>query len=219
MSSGERIKREDALEIAGNMVEFLADECQRVEIAGSLRRGSATVGDIEIVAIPKTFEDVHALTDGLLRRGIVSQALYGDLPRWGDLYRGMMYKGARVELFLATPLNWGYVLWLRTGPGDANNYVMSQLKWRKSALRFHEGYGRITSYMSGREHHGKRVAIRDETMLFLMMGLPYRAPEGRTLQWYREQAFNPMGARELLTYAVDDDDPDLMQGVRQKRLF
>jgi DNA polymerase/3'-5' exonuclease PolX len=219
MSSVDYSNRKKALAIARNMIDLLVDHCTQIEIAGSLRRGALVVDGIEIVAIPKSFEEMHSLTDGWVRRNIVSKALYGNLPRWGDLYRGMVYLDMRVQLSLATPINWGYMLWLRTGHSDANNYVMSQLKWRKSALRFHELYGRITSYMSGKEHYGKKVAIRDETMLFLMLGLPYQGPEERWLDWYQGQEFNTMNAKQLLQYAVDDDHPDLMQKPTQKSLF
>ncbi len=45
-----------ALSLARNLAErivtTLSPACERIEIAGSIRRGSSTVGDLEIVAIP-----------------------------------------------------------------------------------------------------------------------------------------------------------------------
>jgi DNA polymerase/3'-5' exonuclease PolX len=43
--------------IADRVRDLLAPHCDRIEIAGSIRRQKADVGDIEIVAIPKTVTD------------------------------------------------------------------------------------------------------------------------------------------------------------------
>lgn len=40
--------------VAAEMVEALRPYCHRVEVAGSIRRGREWIGDIEIVAIPKS---------------------------------------------------------------------------------------------------------------------------------------------------------------------
>ena len=45
-----------ATTLAKKLVDELAPYCQRIEIAGSVRRQSAEVGDIELVAIPKFAE-------------------------------------------------------------------------------------------------------------------------------------------------------------------
>ncbi len=42
-----------ALEIAEKTKELLAPYCERIEIAGSIRRKKPEVKDIELVAIPK----------------------------------------------------------------------------------------------------------------------------------------------------------------------
>ena len=47
---------EQALEIAEKTKALLAPHCERIEIAGSIRRLKPFVKDIEIVAIPKPYE-------------------------------------------------------------------------------------------------------------------------------------------------------------------
>ena len=49
--------------IAESIVEQLRPNCKRVEIAGSIRRTNQTVGDIEIVAIPKIIPDIFGISD------------------------------------------------------------------------------------------------------------------------------------------------------------
>ena len=46
------------LPIAESLVEKLRPACERIEIAGSLRREKAMVGDIEIVAVPRLERDL-----------------------------------------------------------------------------------------------------------------------------------------------------------------
>ena len=56
MSEGPRIPRARALMLAQGLIETLRPHCERIEIAGSLRRGKPDVGDIELVCIPKADE-------------------------------------------------------------------------------------------------------------------------------------------------------------------
>ena len=42
-----------AQQMAEALVELLAPACERIEIAGSVRRGKARPNDVEIVAIPR----------------------------------------------------------------------------------------------------------------------------------------------------------------------
>lgn len=53
MASGLRFARGEALVLAQRLFERLEDACEELLIAGSLRRGLAQVGDIELVAMPK----------------------------------------------------------------------------------------------------------------------------------------------------------------------
>lgn len=44
----------EARELAAPLIEALRPHCERVEVAGSIRRGKPFVNDIEIVCVPKT---------------------------------------------------------------------------------------------------------------------------------------------------------------------
>ncbi|MEW6287659.1 MAG: hypothetical protein AB1509_15670 [Chloroflexota bacterium] len=48
----------EAQKIAARVIDALAPHCQRIEVAGSIRRQSPQVGDIEIVCQPKTGADL-----------------------------------------------------------------------------------------------------------------------------------------------------------------
>ncbi len=52
MSSGPRIPLAEALDIATNTLAILRPRCHKADIAGSVRRQSPTIGDLEIVCLP-----------------------------------------------------------------------------------------------------------------------------------------------------------------------
>lgn len=66
MSGGYRFKRDVALGAAEALIGLIAPACVRVEIAGSLRRGKHSVGDVEIVALPVVEERAVAAVPGQL---------------------------------------------------------------------------------------------------------------------------------------------------------
>ena len=90
MSAGASIPWAKAFDLASRLVRELEDSCDRIEIAGSLRRLKPEVHDIELVAVPKfgtvdggdlwgTSVDVDLLTErleqvgGLRLRNVESQ--------------------------------------------------------------------------------------------------------------------------------------------------
>ena len=50
------MKYENAIVIANQALSELAPNCERIELAGSIRRKKAEVKGIEVVAIPKSYE-------------------------------------------------------------------------------------------------------------------------------------------------------------------
>lgn len=53
MSSGERMPLAEAQALAESLRDLLSASCVRLEIAGSVRRRRETIGDLELVAVPK----------------------------------------------------------------------------------------------------------------------------------------------------------------------
>ena len=122
--------------IARMLVEAMAPGCERIEIAGSIRRQQDLVGDIEIVAIPKMRLDLFGQPDGLL----LDDCLY-DLMWMGPLGKpkknGKKYKqfeiagwdGLHLDLFLVTPETWGVQLAIRTGPRSFSKAIVTPCKY------------------------------------------------------------------------------------------
>lgn len=194
----------EALKTVRIMVDLLQPYTQQIEIAGSIRRGNKPdVKDAEIVAIPNP--GLLAFTDSLIGNG-VEKALYGETKttRWGEKYRGMLYQGIKVELFLTTADSWGFQFWLRTGPGDANTYVMKWLKWKQAPIRAQEG-----AWWCG----NRRLAILTESDQFTLLGLPFIAPKDRTEALYKKLLNAPEHKWPDFSrfYAPDPEPPPMFQ--------
>lgn len=172
-----------ALPLAEKIEAVLSPACERIRIAGSIRRRKPTVGDIEIVAIPKLIPDmlvqlslfdetpkmVSAL-DLLLEKLIGDKANFKRGKRNGDLYKNFLieFDGGESEigldLFLTTPEQWGYILALRTGPGDFNRAWVTQKS--KGGL-LEDGY-----FFAGGWLHvdGRKIDTRSEGDVFTCIG-------------------------------------------------
>lgn len=105
----------DALEIANRVKNELAPHCYRIEIAGSIRREKPEVKDIEVVCIP------HIYDTGLFESGIATvvnqwEKVKGELE-WGKCKytQRILPEGIKLDLFFATPNNWGLIFAIRTG--------------------------------------------------------------------------------------------------------
>jgi len=143
------------LDYARALAEALADllrpACQRIEIAGSIRRGKARPNDIEIVAIPALAAFTQATLFGGLQGGSASEPVNlfnqkcdellttGALEKrpdgqgrycWGTgVKRAVFFQGkdyAPVDLFqVIEPAQWGVIYAIRTGPGDFNHLLVT----------------------------------------------------------------------------------------------
>lgn len=154
--------------------DLCAGAYHRWEIAGSVRRHKPEVGDIEHVVIP----DGNALWarlesllpgDGLWGEavGTIEKAGYPDgSHRWGEKYRGVMFRGFRHEIFAADALNWGAILAIRTGPAEFSQRLVTDIK--RGGLRQDGGYVK--------DAHGNIVSVPDEATFLRLCGSAWIEP-------------------------------------------
>lgn len=168
---------ETARAVAEQLVFLMSPHCERIEIAGSIRRGKAEVKDIELVLIPKA--TWYGLTDQWVSDGVLAKA-----HAWGQRYRAAVHVESRirVDLFVAEVGNFGAVLQLRTGPGDANKRLMTWLKDVRAQLQMKEAYW---------WHGSQRLLTPEEADVFALFGIEHLPPEKRTLAAWRERLNAP----------------------------
>lgn len=172
-----RIPLHQAQQIATGIVEQLQPYCHRIEIAGSIRRECATIGDIEIVCIPKNQE----VPDGFFSTSFVR---HREFVRWvealeyvrglptGKYTQRVLPGGVVLDLFMTGVDNWGYIYAIRTGSARFSREVLAK-GWVTAG--FHGKNGRLH-----RERTGFMPIIRTEHELFDLIGLDYIEPRLRT---------------------------------------
>lgn len=213
MINTSRIPLSEARDTAAAVVELLRPHCEKIEIAGSIRRKADTVKDAEVVILPLPGGGWRRRLDELVAAGEISKALYGEKqsPRWGEKYRGLVFQGLRVEVFAAEADSWGYQLWLRTGPGDANQFIMAWLKWRKAPVQAKEGAW---------WHGTRRLCIPDEAAMFRLLGMPYIRPGFRCVPVYRQHT-NSRAHQfpDFTTFYAQEAKTLELPGVPRARMF
>jgi len=202
----------EALRLALEIMTHLVDDCARIVIAGSLRRGKSLVGDVELVAEP-LFRPSPAGEQNrldlrlqqMLDLGMVSQRrkTNGDLIAWGERwtvrqmagqdrpptgsrYKAMLYKGLPVDIFIVLPdRQWGPTLVLRTGPGEANEALVTRRgQMTRNGVRgicptgIHWADGALFQ-------DGVQLDTPDERSVFKAVGLPLIAPHERSAEMYQ----------------------------------
>ena len=149
VSQGGRIPLLEAQAMADELVALLEPACERLVVAGSIRRRKADVADIELVAMPRvtteaggdlwgTPVDVDhlALALDLLDVGgqlglrtVHSRHADGSVSegqRDGRSYKALEFRGFPVDLFIVhDPAQWGVILTIRTGPADWSHRLVT----------------------------------------------------------------------------------------------
>jgi DNA polymerase/3'-5' exonuclease PolX len=173
----------DARSRAMALRELLAPACERIEVAGSIRRGKPEVKDAEIVAIP-WLEEITELALFGPQRSVVHSALWtlvhelvstpssgltrhppiGDRAApWGDRYRKLLWDGLPVDLFTATPDTWGAIALIRTGPSAFSKEWVTEIR----------GFGYRMENGVVVDEVGCLVPVPDEATAFALAGWAY----------------------------------------------
>ena len=116
------MKLRQAKEISDKTLKLLEPHCERIAIAGSIRREKADVGDIEIVAIPKPY-DVGLFESGIATVVEKWKKVKGELPC--KYTQRILPDGIKLDLFLVKPETWGLQFAIRTGSADFSYKVLA----------------------------------------------------------------------------------------------
>jgi len=189
MGGEKRYPYEVAYAIAAGIVYDLRPFCERIEIAGSLRRHKDDVGDIEILYIPVIIEDpdpgdffatreadkTHDQIQKLERNGVLERRLsVTGHQAYGPLNKLMRHvpSGIPVDLFATTRENWWNSLVMRTGPKELNQRIVDAALakgWHWNV--YGAGFTRI--------EYTESVETHSEAEVFAFVGMPCLDPEHR----------------------------------------
>lgn len=174
-----RLPLSRAEQLANAIVAELAPGCERIEVAGSIRRRKPDVGDIEVVAIPKMGTDLLGDPVGSALDSILdAQVAAGRFERvkGGDRYRQFIVKkqGIKLDLFLTDADCWGAIFTIRTGSAEFSHKLVTP----KSIGGLLPSHLRVQGGRL-RDSDGKAISTPEETDLFNAIGLPWIEPEKR----------------------------------------
>ena len=200
MSQGEKVGLSTARAAAERLVSTLSPSCNRIEIAGSIRRGAPLVSDIEIVAMPSmdvtsgdlwgTPVEIDMLAEALdsLRASGALQLRDVEIHRKdgsveighrdGTSYKALVFAGFPVDLFIVRdPAQWGVIFTIRTGPAEWSHRLVTDCQ--KLLRRVEGGY----LYRSG-----QRWPCPEERDFFEGIGQPWVEPAERSAGRVRIQS-------------------------------
>jgi DNA polymerase/3'-5' exonuclease PolX len=185
-----------ALKYANEIIELLTPFCERIEIAGGVRRHKENPHDIEIVCIPRSskravqvglvgdqkFIDENKL-DQCIKDGLASDIFeLGDPDKagkrapLGPRYYRLKYNDHKVDVFaVLPPAQWGVIFLIRTGNSDFSHWFV-QAGW-KDGKRVVDG--QIIQ-------NGKAFYTPEEKDAFEVMGLPWVDPIERNIEKTKE---------------------------------
>lgn len=174
---------EVARKVAEELKEELQGKCSRVEIAGSIRRGKAMVGDIELVYESPALTDLFGEALQELRADeVINHWLESNViePRrnvagsisWGREIRLAVHvaSGIPLDLFAARPGGWWSYLMCRTGSRLHNEAIARAMMGRSMRWEPYEGV---------RMRDGSLRRVGSEAELYELIGWPPLKPEDR----------------------------------------
>lgn len=161
--------------LAEKLIAELSPYCQRIEIAGSLRRLKPEVGDIELVAIPLFGVDLFGNETEEHLLDVVDWERFGKVVKAGSKYKQIeLYQGINLDLFIVTPpAQWGVQFVIRTGPAEFSKHFVTQKKFGgllPSCFRVEDGAIWSNNHV---------IETPEEIDVFNLIGLPFVEPEKR----------------------------------------
>jgi len=178
----------EARAIAAELVSYLGDFCEKIQIAGSIRRKKSEVGDIELLYIPIVGEQESGDLLGSLEPINYFDEALAALEEAGILERRKNIKGGEtfgeknklmrhvpsgipVDLFSTSTASWFNYLVSRTGGLESNKQIATEAL--KKGLRWNPYGAGFT------KRDGGIIAVHSEAEVFANVGLPYLSPEER----------------------------------------
>lgn len=170
-----------ASEIAKRLIARFAPHCERVEVAGSLRRRSDVVGDIEIIAVPSA--GLYTYLDTLLEEGKIRHRA---AKCWGEKMRSFVLSTVgsnpvdiQVDLFLQPdPDTWGVNMLLRTGCAEFSHRMVT----KRSEGGWCPDYYTVKNARVW-DADGCALDTPEEKDVFRAWGMEVPKPEDRTVEY------------------------------------
>jgi DNA polymerase (family 10) len=151
---------EEAQKLANQIVELIFFFCDKITVAGSIRRKKLIVRDVDIVLIPKPLLWPRIIST--LQRKMDAKVL-----KAGNKVAQLTIDGINVDLYSADVKTWEALLLIRTGSAEHN--IKLSIQAMKMGMKLTH---------SGLTKDGKIIASTEKG-IFKALGLDYVPPEER----------------------------------------
>lgn len=175
------------MSIALPIMELLRPHCERLEIAGSLRRKNKydsgrdyKVSDIELCCIPRMIPTIDLFENesstSVLELPESPTRSIGEVLKNGEKYKQIaLPEGINLDLFIVTPpAQWGVLFAIRTGPANYSRWLVTEQPYGAMPKGFRVSGGRLYD-------NGKAVETPEEIDFFKAIGLAFPAPSIRQM--------------------------------------
>ncbi len=171
MSTGIKRPYEQVQPIAQRVLDGLAPSCSWIQLAGSLRRQKAMIGDVEIVAVC-TDGKLYETLDAKLADGKISHLTK---KRWGQKLRSFLFADIQFDVFIQPdPQTLGVNFMIRTGNAEFSHKMVTKRSlggWMPDAYNVKEA----------RVWQGETALhTPSELDVFALWGMDYVEPQQRT---------------------------------------
>lgn len=170
-----KLPLKDAEALALLMIERLKPYCERIEIAGSIRRRKPEIGDIELLAEPQPVIDMFGNPTSDHELNFSDWSEFGRIVKNGPKYKQIeLHEGINLDLFIVTPpAEWGVLFLIRTGSAEfSHRFVTSKQQG-----------GLLPSYLKVKDgavwSNNHIIPTPEESDVFHLAGVPFIEPERR----------------------------------------
>ena len=185
MSTGIKRPYEVMYKLAHELAAELSGSCQRIEVAGSVRRKKELCGDLELVCIADG-DKLNNQLNGWLASGRIRHVEAGPkkTKRWGEKQKSFNIEigdgPVQVDVFIQTVERFPYTMLIRTGSSGFSNRVVTNV-----GVRTHDNLpGMMPVQYKFKDcllyHRGNLCEVNDEADIFALFGMAYVEPELRT---------------------------------------
>lgn len=176
----------EAKMVAGVIENILEPYCNRLAVAGSIRRGKEDVGDIEIVAIPKMNSSYDLWGEKVGEHSLLNHSsiyeTFGNILKSGKRFVQVETTwNINLDLFVVLPpAQWGVIMAIRTGPVDFSKWIVTPRSkggalpngWRVEDGRVWDGQTELPT-----------MIMEDEREFLNWLGLGWIEPKDREAKW------------------------------------
>lgn len=183
------MKLSQATAYADKILKWLEPYCERIHVAGSIRRERPECNDVDLVVIPKVEQKTDLLgevnssrnllheflTDYVANQRGKAQWLAGQLKPDGRNFLIQLPK-CQLDIFCATIHTWGSLLLCRTGSKEHNIWLASRAQRFDAHWFIYEGL----------KVRGQAKVAHSEEVIYAALDLPWIPPRNRELHELRK---------------------------------